>query len=495
MKTVKSAKRILSVLLSFALLLTISISAMAAETQGVSVVVDGQTIDFSDASPCVKDGRTMLPLTAVVEAMGGTTQWDSETSTITATLNGTTITITVGSVDVTVTKDGSTTTLSMDTAPYVDSTSNRTYVPVRFAAEAFGCNIGWDQDSHTVVIVDTDKLVSQVLSNYQFTILENYMDYSKTLDASSLSVNETFAMELLMLGQTMASLDGTVSGVSVDGTAAQLTESFTLNLAGLMSLTGLTDEDLGSGFSDGSAGLSVEVRADLSNAMVYCLYSDAINEQLGIPAGAWISIDLNELFAESGLGISLADLLSHDYDLTSLLLTAAGNEISLDGKASTGYQEVSETLNSVAAALSDSAFTKTAAGYENTLSLAPFGADGSVALTLTTDSSGAVTGYTVSGTAAVSTDFISDSLSGDELTTLALFGGLPETIDITLDASQGADGISTCQMSALLGNIASLSIEINSTCTAATTTAETTPPAGATIVPFADLTGTTVEGD
>ncbi len=45
----------------------------------------------------------------------------------------------------------------MDVAPY--SKGGRTYVPVRFAAEAFSCAVGWDGDEHTVMIVDVETLL------------------------------------------------------------------------------------------------------------------------------------------------------------------------------------------------------------------------------------------------------------------------------------------------------------------------------------------------
>ena len=43
----------------------------------------------------------------------------------------------------------------MDTAAYIDSADNRTYLPIRFLAEALGYKVGWDESSLTVTL---DKL-------------------------------------------------------------------------------------------------------------------------------------------------------------------------------------------------------------------------------------------------------------------------------------------------------------------------------------------------
>ena len=38
----------------------------------------------------------------------------------------------------------------MDTAAFIDEEEGRTYVPVRFLAEAMGYTVGWDEATQTV---------------------------------------------------------------------------------------------------------------------------------------------------------------------------------------------------------------------------------------------------------------------------------------------------------------------------------------------------------
>ena len=140
-------------------------SALAAEAapiaeapvSTIAVQLDGQALTFTDAVPQVKEERTFLPFRAVFEAMGAEVSYDAETNQVSATRDGTTVTMTLGSTEAAVTTGDVTTTLTMDVAPY--AAENRTYVPVRFAAQAFGCAVGWDQDDSTVILVDTQKLL------------------------------------------------------------------------------------------------------------------------------------------------------------------------------------------------------------------------------------------------------------------------------------------------------------------------------------------------
>ncbi len=107
--------------------------AMAAESS-IKVQLDGQDLTFTDAVPQVKDQRTFLPFRAVFEAMGA--EVDNEGNTITAVRGDKTLVMTIGSTEATVTEKGVAAPITMDVAPYVDASTWRTYVPVRFAAQA-----------------------------------------------------------------------------------------------------------------------------------------------------------------------------------------------------------------------------------------------------------------------------------------------------------------------------------------------------------------------
>ena len=149
-------KRALAVACAAALLGT-GTSALAAESvpasapsTGISVQLDGRNLSFPDAAPEARDGRTFLPVRTVFEAMGAEVSYSPAAQTITAVRDGTTVTMALGGTTATVERSGVTTHIPMDAAPYAHD--NRTYVPVRFAAQAFGCAVGWDVGDRTVIL-------------------------------------------------------------------------------------------------------------------------------------------------------------------------------------------------------------------------------------------------------------------------------------------------------------------------------------------------------
>lgn len=98
-------------------------------------------------APVVIAGRTMVPIRAVVEAMGGTVEWDGSTQKITLKARGNTVEMWMGKTDIKI--NGA--SKKMDVAPA--SKNNRTFVPVRFAAENLKCKVDWINSTKEAVIV------------------------------------------------------------------------------------------------------------------------------------------------------------------------------------------------------------------------------------------------------------------------------------------------------------------------------------------------------
>ena len=83
----------------------------------------------------IQDNRTFVPFRALAEAFGATVEFDATNNTVTAKLNGTTVVMTIGSSVMTVGDEAKT----LDVAPFISG--DRTMVPVRAVAEAFGFNV------------------------------------------------------------------------------------------------------------------------------------------------------------------------------------------------------------------------------------------------------------------------------------------------------------------------------------------------------------------
>ena len=111
-----------------------------------------QNIDDDNTVPVIKDERTLLPIRAFVEGIGGQVQWDENTRTSTLTYNDTEIKLTI---------DSNTAYLNgaekaLDVAPTI--INDRTMLPIRFIAESFVYTVMWNQDSQTVTIINADNI-------------------------------------------------------------------------------------------------------------------------------------------------------------------------------------------------------------------------------------------------------------------------------------------------------------------------------------------------
>ena len=144
----KIGRTLIALLLVFALLPCVGLSASAAP--GVSVTVNGSKVQWTDAEPFIdENGRTMVPLRAVANALGLEVNWNDATRTASFTGNGKTISFPIG-------VSGASTSLGtwieMDTAAVI--VNDRTYAPVRYLAEFFGYTVDWDGGTRNVIVTD-----------------------------------------------------------------------------------------------------------------------------------------------------------------------------------------------------------------------------------------------------------------------------------------------------------------------------------------------------
>ena len=137
----------------------------------LSVQLNGAYVHFADAQPEKVNGRVMVPFRAIAEVLGA--EVDYNAGAITAKKNGETLSFALGGKQLTVTDSAGKTvkTVQLDTAPY--KKGGRTYVPVRFFAEAFRLTVQWDQDMQTAVLYDRAALVSDIDS--KFTVLNKWI--------------------------------------------------------------------------------------------------------------------------------------------------------------------------------------------------------------------------------------------------------------------------------------------------------------------------------
>ncbi len=143
----------------FALMVFVIVSAVAvsADTGAQTVVmsidsnvmsVDGseRSIDESGSVPVIINDRTYVPVRGLVEALGGSADWDSESRSAILKRNNEEIRLTIDSTTAYYNNNA----VEIDTVPVI--VNNRTMLPARFIAESFGYSVGWDSETKTITI-------------------------------------------------------------------------------------------------------------------------------------------------------------------------------------------------------------------------------------------------------------------------------------------------------------------------------------------------------
>ncbi len=202
-------KRILGVLLACVLALgtlpAVQAAGLPASPEdvwgmdGVFVQLNGAFLTFPDAQPEIRNGRVMAPFRTIAETLGMEVAFRE--GAIAASNDAVQLRFRVGEASYwKSTGDGAPSTAApMDAAPYIKA--GRTYVPVRFFAEALGLQVEWCEN--TVVILDREQLTAQV--DRDFTILNKALAQKADLDSGK--VTRT-AFELAMQLTLLDSLDG-----------------------------------------------------------------------------------------------------------------------------------------------------------------------------------------------------------------------------------------------------------------------------------------------
>lgn len=105
-----------------------------------------------DAPPVIVESRTLVPIRAVAEALGGRVSWDASTRTAIVTLGNVSLHLTIGRSTALV--NGSSVPIDDANAKVVPLImTGRTMLPLRFVAENLGADVQWDETTQTITII------------------------------------------------------------------------------------------------------------------------------------------------------------------------------------------------------------------------------------------------------------------------------------------------------------------------------------------------------
>lgn len=111
----------------------------------IQVVVNSKILK-ADQPPVLLEGRTLIPLRLILEALGATVGWDPKEQKVTTEREGIKVEFVIGSTEILV--NGQKGTIDVP----AQLIGGRTLVPVRAVSEAFQLKVLWNPHTHTVTV-------------------------------------------------------------------------------------------------------------------------------------------------------------------------------------------------------------------------------------------------------------------------------------------------------------------------------------------------------
>lgn len=107
-----------------------------------------------DAGPEIKWDRTFAPISPIINALGGTIDWNAKNRTVTIVLGKKTIVLMIGKNYAWINENRVYIDANRDLVPYIQA-PGRTMLPVRFIAEQLGAFVMWNPSLQRVTMVFT----------------------------------------------------------------------------------------------------------------------------------------------------------------------------------------------------------------------------------------------------------------------------------------------------------------------------------------------------
>lgn len=162
-----------------------------------NMTIDGQTTEIDSGygtKPLIVDGRTLVPIRAIIETAGGTVDWNQDTKEVTLKYNENVIRLVIDSTDTYLNDKAE----KLDVAPAI--INNRTMLPIRFISESFGFDVNWDAETKTIEITvkseETTETTIETASSEETT--DPSVTEEETASATSHQVDDSTAPVVYM---------------------------------------------------------------------------------------------------------------------------------------------------------------------------------------------------------------------------------------------------------------------------------------------------------
>lgn len=131
-------------------ILALAIPTFVSANSNIRLWMKGNFVK-SDVAPYIQQDRTMVPLRVISENLGKKVLWDSANRSVQISDDyGSVLYLTIDKKEINDFGGGKGKRIILDVAPNIKD--DRTFVPLRAIAEAFGEKVDWDNDKRVVVI-------------------------------------------------------------------------------------------------------------------------------------------------------------------------------------------------------------------------------------------------------------------------------------------------------------------------------------------------------
>lgn len=337
---------------------------------GINVSVNGEWLTLDGIQPWAMDGRIMVPVRPFLEALGATVDYSG--TVVTADLaNGDTLELTLGSTTLTRVSGDKIDKIEMDVSMVVSA--NRTYIPARFAGEAVGMTVEWDDYYQAANFTDWDSIAAQIDENFATLNTILALDKEQWDLEQTYRVKELVSGSMTLYGETeaengTATLSMTVDGL-VRGGQADVDLGLDLDLGKLKELVtaSMTEEDTAA--LDLLSGFEMEVRGDLGQGTLY-MTGNKLGDIPGstVGSGEWLALDLGQSIDVAALVEALEAAQSESLTVGALL-TAGPRENGTGWYGTPPCTQVLDKAEKLALFLGDDCFTVSTSGSTTTYTL------------------------------------------------------------------------------------------------------------------------------
>ncbi len=199
----KKWKKVLAGFMTAAMLCAMPAAASAAND--ITVYVDGQELAF-DQPPVVQNGRTLVPMRAIFEALGAEIEWYGAEKRVNAFWGINSLDLWIGSCEIQM-GDGS--LLTIDVPAQV--VNGRTLVPLRAVSQCMGAEVLWDGATKTINInhLPVAEYYQNDLFGYTFDVPEGFFFADEYVDGSGAWFqHETDPVYVYVTAETLTGPEG-----------------------------------------------------------------------------------------------------------------------------------------------------------------------------------------------------------------------------------------------------------------------------------------------